>query len=157
MELFHGHSDDPQKDLKCSEDILLNPSIDVQCVDKENVYNVNESLFRTICGDDLVEEKYGEVILEDENAEESWLLINEESDQGSSFTLAWSLRKRVEVTGTNHLPLEGGGIEFVADLAVAKNALGEYPDPHAQSVSAGPHGGCVSFLYERIEGVKSVK
>jgi len=72
--------------------------------------------------DEPQEENHGEVSLEDENAEESWSLFEEES-------------------------------EFVADIALAKYALLEYPDPQAQSVSAGHPGGCVSFLYERNEGV----
>ena len=75
MERFHGHSDEPQKDLNSSKDFLQDPSIDVQFVDKENVYNLNESLFRTMCGDDL---------------EECRSLIDEEPDQGGSSTLAWS-------------------------------------------------------------------
>jgi len=49
MERFHGHSDEPQKDLNSSKDFLQDPSIDVQFVDKENVYNLNESFFRMMC------------------------------------------------------------------------------------------------------------
>ena len=94
---------------------------------------------------DVQEEKHGEVILEHKNAEES--------DQGSSSTLAWSLKKRVDVSGTKYLVLERGGLDFVADIALAKNALGEYPDLQAQSVSSGHPGGCVSFLHEKIEDV----
>jgi len=148
MELFHRHSDEPPEDLNCSKCVFLDPSIDVKFVDKENICNLNKSLFRTMHSDDL-KGKHGE----DENAEECRSLIDEESDQDSSSTLSWSLKRRVEVFGTNHLILEGGGLEFVADIAVAENALGEYPDLQAQSVSAGHLKDCVSFLYERIEGV----
>jgi len=145
MELFHGHSDAPQrKDLYCSKDFLLDPSIDEQFDDTENVHNLNESPFRTMCVDDL-EEKHGEVTLEDENAEES--------DHGTSSTLDWSLKKMVEVSGTKYLVIEGGGLDFVADIALAKYALLEYPDPYVQSVSSGHPGGCVSFLHEKIEDV----
>ena len=63
------------------------------------------------------------------------------------------MNKRVEASETKHLVLEGNGFEFVADIDVAKNALGEYPDPQVQSASAGHPGGCVFFLYERIEGL----
>jgi len=146
MELFHGHSDEPQKDLNCNKDFLLDPSIDLQFADTENVYNLNESPFRTMCVDDL-EEKHGEVTLEYENAEECCSLIGEESDQGSSLT------KRTEVSGTKYLVLEGGGLDFVADIALAKNALCEYPDLQAQFVSSEHPGGCVSFLHEKIEDV----
>jgi len=129
MELFHKYSDEPQEELNCSKGVLLDPSIDVQ------------------------EEKHGEVTLEDEKAEESWSLFDEKSDPVSSSTLAWPLTERTEVSETEHLVLEGGGLEFVSDIALAKYALLEYPDPQAQSVSAGHPGGCVSFLYERIKGV----
>jgi len=130
LELFYRYSDEPQEDLNCSKDVLLDPSVNEQ------------------------EEKHGEVSLEDENAEESWSLFEEESDRGSFSTLAWSLKKsRVEASRTKHLVLEGGGFEFVADIALAKYALLEYPDPQAQPVSAGHPGGCVSFLYERNKGV----
>jgi len=94
---------------------------------------------------DVQEEKHGEVTLEHENAEES--------DHGSSSTLAWSLKKRVEASGTKHLVLEGDGFELFAGVAVAKCPLGEYQDLHAQSVGAGHPGGCVSFLHEKIEDV----
>jgi len=146
MELFHGQTDEPQKDLYCNKDFLLDPSIDLQFADTENVYNLNESPFRTMCVDDL-EEKHGEVTLEVENAEECCSLIGEESDQGSSLT------KRTEVSGTKYLVLEGGGLDFVADIALAKNALCEYPDLQAQFVSSEHPGGCVSFLHEKIEDV----
>jgi len=129
MELFHKYSDEPQEDLNCNKDFLLDPSIDVQ------------------------EEKHGEVTLEHKNAEKCWSLIDEESDQGSSSTLVWSLKKRVKASGTKHLVLEGGGLDFVADFALAKNALEEYPDLQAQSVSSGHPGGCVSFLHKKIEDV----
>ena len=59
----------------------------------------------------------------------------------------------MEASGTKHLVLEGDGFELFAGVAVAKCPLGEYPDLHAQSVGAGHPGGCVSLLYERIEGV----
>eukprot|EP01040_Poterioochromonas_malhamensis_P016384 gene16384-18583_t len=73
-----------------------------------------------------------------------------ESDPVSSSTLAWSLTERTEVSASEHLVHEGGGLEFVA---TAKNALGEYPDLQAQSVSAGNLEGCVPLLYEKIEDV----
>jgi len=111
MELFHRYSDEPLEDLNGRKDVLQDPSIDVQ------------------------KGKHGEVILGDENAEECWSLIDEESDQGSSSTLAWSLTKWTEVSGTKHLVLEGDGFELFADMAIAKNALGQYPDPHVQSVA----------------------
>ena len=45
----------------------------------------------------------------------------------------WSLKKKVGVSGTKHLVLEGGGLKFVADMGIAKEALGENPDLQAQS------------------------
>jgi len=45
------------------------------------------------------------------------------------------------VGGTNHIILEGCELEFFVGMAVAKNALGKYPDRQAQPVIAGHSNG----------------